>query len=263
MLKNVLTKTIYMKRWMTLAWSVGLGALVVFTIIFFPTLSKSFSEALTNVPDSLKTFIGDSSAYKTIAGYTDVQIISQYALMTLIFGIVVFTGILAGEENDGTLQTLLVQPVRRSRVYFDKLIASSILLGLVCVGIAAGTLIGVALIGEHIGLVRLIIATLALWLITMVFSVLGYALGAATGKRGLAGGLAGVLAFVSLLVTSLASSVKVLGTLDKFSPFHYFNNPGILRFGPRWGDLAILALVTIAMVFIGAFFFKRRDIYQR
>lgn len=263
MFRNIFIKTIYVKRWSTLAWCVGLAALVVFTVVLFPTLSKSFSEALTNVPDSLKTFIGDSSAYKTIAGYTDVQIISQYAFMTLIFGIVLFTGILSGEENDGTLQTLLVQPVKRGRVYYEKLVAGAVLIGLVCVGIAAGILVGAAIIGEGIGLGGLLVATLALWLITMVFSVMGYALGAATGKRGLAGGLAGALAFVSLLVTSLASSVKILEVADKFSPFHYFNNPGILRFGARWGDLAILAATTLAMVWVGSWFFKKRDIYQK
>ncbi|OGL30987.1 hypothetical protein A3D14_00680 [Candidatus Saccharibacteria bacterium RIFCSPHIGHO2_02_FULL_47_12] len=263
MFNNILLKTIYSKRWGTITWSLGLALLVVFTMIFYPTISESFSQALTDVPDSLKTFIGDSSAYKTIAGYTDVQIISQYAFMTLIFGIILFSGLLAGEEGDGTLQALLVQPVKRTKVYLEKFVSASLLLAAASISISAGVYIGVLIIGEQIDIGRLAEATLALWLITLVFSALAYMLGAMTGRRGLAGGLAGALAFVSLLVTSLASSVKVLEIADKLSPFHYFNNPGILRFGPRWGDLAILALVTLLMLWLGAWFFKRRDIYQR
>lgn len=224
MFKTVFSKTLYAKRWGLMAWAVGLAALVVFTMIFFPTLSKSFSEALTNVPDSLKSFIGDSNAYKTVAGYTDVQIITQYSFMTLIYGIILFTGLLAGDENEGTLQTLLAQPVRRSRVYYHKLGAAMVALAAVCLSIGAGVLIGVAIIGEHVGLGRLTLAILALWLITMVFSAFSYMLGAISGKRGLAGGLAGAIAFTSLLITSLADSVKALKPADRFSPFNYFNS---------------------------------------
>jgi ABC-2 type transport system permease protein len=248
---------------MVLAWTLGLAALVVFTMLFYPTLSKSFSEALTNVPDSLKSFIGDSNAYKTIAGYTDVQIITQYAFMTLIFGVIVFTGFIAGEEGEGTLQTLLVQPVRRSRVYFEKLLSAMVLLGIVCLGIALGVLVSLPIIHEHIGIGRLATATLALWLITLVFSVMGYSIGAITGRRGFAGGTAGALAFVSLLISSLADSVKALKPADKFSPFHYFNKPGILQHGIHWSDLFILAAVCVVFIVIGAIIFNKRDVYQR
>jgi len=263
MLRTTFLKTLYTKRWSTFAWSLGLLAIVVFTMSFYPTLSKSFSEALTNVPDSLKGFIGDSNAYRTIAGYTDVQIFGQYPFMTLIFGIVLFTGLIAGEEGEGTLQTLLVQPIGRGRVYLEKFLAAITLLGILCVSISLGALLGALLIHERLDIGRLAVATLALWLITLIFSAIGYALGAATGRRGLAGGLAGILAFASLLVSTLADSVKSLKLLDKISPFHYFNKPGILQYGVRWSDLLILAVASLVFIAIAFTIFKHRDIYQR
>jgi ABC-2 type transport system permease protein len=263
MLKTTFVKTIYTKRWLIIGWTAGIAALVIFTMVFYPTLSKSFGESLKNVPDSLKAFVGDSSAYSTIAGYTDLQIFSQLVFMTIILGVILFTGLLAGEENEGTLQTLLVQPITRGRAYVEKLLAGMVLLGIACLGLMGGVVLGVVIIGEHLGMERLLLATLALWLVTLVFSMFGFALGAITGKRGLAGGLAGALAFTSLLVSSLAASVSALKTADKLSPFHYFNKPGILQYGVRWNNLIILALLSAVMAIIGFVLFKRRDVYPK
>lgn len=152
MLQNTFTKTLYAKRWMTLTWSLGIVALVVFTILFYPTLSKSFGESLKDVPESLKGFLGDSNAYSTITGYTDLQVFSQLVFMTLILGVILFTGVLAGEENEGLLQTTLAQPIRRTRVYIEKLLAAMVVVGVACLALSAGVLIGVLIIGEHLGI---------------------------------------------------------------------------------------------------------------
>lgn len=261
MFKNTFLKTLFTKRWMIISWCAGIAALVIFTMAFYPTLSKSFGE-LKDIPESLKSFVGDASTYSTITGYTDLQIFAQLNTMTIIFGIILFTGLLAGEETEGTLQTLLAQPVGRSRVYWEKLVAALVLLGVACLSIAIGVVIGLAFINESMSIGRLLAATLATWLISLVFSALGYSIGAITGKRAIAGGLAGVLAFTSLLVTSLADSVDSLKTADKLSPFHYFNKPGILQNGPDWGNMAVLAIISIVALIIGGILFKRRDIYQ-
>lgn len=263
MINNTLTQTIYSKRWSMISWFIGMAALVVVTMIFYPTLRSSFGEALKNVPDSLKAFIGNSTTYSTIAGYTDLQVFFQFSYIIMIYGVILFTGVLAGEENDGTLQTLLAQPISRSRIYLEKLAAAATLLAAVCASLAVGVWISLPLIHQHIGTERLLISVLAEFLIALVFSSLGYAIGAATGKRGLAGAITGVIAFTSLLITSLGASVKSLKTVDRFSPFHYFDKPGILLYGPHWHDLAVLAGLSLVILVAGYLRFVRRDIYLR
>jgi ABC-2 type transport system permease protein len=262
MFRNIFLKTLYTKRWMTLAWSLGLAAFVILTMLIFPTF-KEVGQSFKDVPDSLKSFLGDAEAYSTIAGFADVQVVTQYVFMTLILGIVLFTGLLAGEEGNGTLQTLLVQPVRRVRVYVEKLLAGMAVLLMVCAAITFSIVLGGALVGESVSLGRILEATLAMWLITMVFSSWSYALGAAFGRRGLVGGLAGVLAFASFMITSLAEGVKSLRTADNFSPFHYYNKPGILAHGVDWGDLAVLAILIALPLIAAAYVFVKRDVNQR
>lgn len=263
MFKSIFGKTLYGKRWMALCWFVGLAALVIFTLVFYPTLSQSIGQSLKDVPDSLKSFVGSSLTYSTIAGYTDLQVFVQFEYIILIFGILLFTGLLAGEESDGTLQVLLAQPVTRARVYRQKLSGGMALLALICLSVLVGVLIGLVPIHEHLSLGRLLISTLDIWLAALLFCSLSYALGAATGKRGLSGGLAGALAFVSLLVTTLADSVKSLHMVNNFSPFHYFDKPGILLYGPNWSHMMVLGAASIVLLVLGYWFFRRRDIPQR
>lgn len=262
MLKNTITKTLYIKRWMLLSWCLGIVALVVFTMVFYPTMSKTLGQSLKDVPDSLKSFVGDSATYSTIAGYADLQVFAQLVTMTLIFGIILFTGLIAGEEADGTLQSLLVQPLKRSRIYFEKLIAAITMLGISCLSISFGVAVGLMIINEGLNAGRLLAATFATLLVSLVFSSIGFAIGAITGKRGLAGGLAGALAFTSLLISTLAVSISSLRTVDKLSPFHYFNKPGILQYGPHWDDMVVLAGISIVILVIGAIVFIKRDVYQ-
>lgn len=263
MLKNIFSKTLYEKRWLMVIWGIGLFALVLATVAFFPTFKETFGQSLSDVPESLKAFLGDATAYQTIEGFMDLQVIAQMVFMTIIMGVILCTGLLAGEENDGTLQTLLAYPVARGRVYFEKLLSAMVIIGIICVAIFVAMVVGALLVGEPLAVTRAFLATTMLWLVTLVFSLLGYSLGAATGRRGVSGAVAGALAFVFFMITSMAPSVSALKTVNYLSPFNYFNNPSVLRFGLDMSDMLVLVIINIVLVVLGYIIFVRRDIYQR
>jgi ABC-2 type transport system permease protein len=263
MLKTIFSKTLYEKRWMQLAWGIGLLALVMLTMAFYPTFKETFGESLKNVPEGLKSFLGDAAAYQTIEGFIDLQILSQMVFMTIIMGVILGTGLIAGEENDGTLQTLLSYPVSRGRVYVQKLVACLTIVGVICFVVFIGMVVGSLLVGESISLGPAFLSVVMLWLVTLAFSLLGFSLGAITGRRGLSGAVAGALAFVTFMITSLAPSVPALKIPNYFSPFYYHNNPSVLRSGLEWGDLVILVTINIIFVVLGYIVFVRRDVYQK
>lgn len=263
MFKSIWLKTIYKKRWGLLAWSLGVFAMTFFVMLLFPTLRDAFGQALNDVPDSIKGILGDAQTYQRIQGFIDIQVLFQMVFMTVIYGVILFTGVLAGDENDGTLQSLLAHPVSRRKVYFEKLLGATVLLGLVSFAVFVGVWFGALAVGESVDLFRLAIAIKMMFLVSLVFSIIGYALGAITGKRGLSGAIAGALAFVSYLITNLTPSVKSLETVNKFSPYEYFNKPSILDNGIQLGDWAILLSISLFFIALGYIFFIRRDIHQR
>lgn len=263
MRKTIWLKTIYEKRWGLIAWYASLFVMTIFIMLLFPTLRDTFGQALKDVPDSIKGILGDAETYQRINGFIDIQVLFQMVFMTVIYGVILFTGVLAGDENEGTLQTLLTQPVSRKKVYIQKFFGATLLLALVCSSVYTGVLAGSFILGESVNWWRLLLAVKMLFLVSLVFSVIGYAIGAITGRRGLAGAIAGALAFVSYLITNLTPSVKSLATVNRFSPYEYFNKPSILDNGLQVGDVLILLMIVITAVIIGGVFFVRRNIPQK
>jgi ABC-2 type transport system permease protein len=263
MLKSLFSKTIYEKRWGLFWWSFVMFTFTLLIVWLFPTFRDSFGQTLQNVPDSLKSVLGEAHDYQRLNGFLELQVFMQMVFVTFIYGIILFSGLIAGEENDGTLQSLLAQPIGRTKTYFQKLAAGAVMLGIVSLAMFVGVLIGALLIHEPLNVWRIFQATFAQWLVSMVLSLVAYTLGSAIGRRGAAGALAGVYAFMSYMLFTLAPSVKVLKVPNYFSPFHYFTNPRILDNGLQLHNIAVLMATCLALTIIGWLGFRNRDIYQR
>jgi ABC-2 type transport system permease protein len=264
MLNSIFLKTLFEKRWSTLIWVIAVTAFCVLVVVLFPTFKDSFGEALKDTPESLKSLLGEATDYQNINGYVDIQVINQMVFLTLIMGIILGTSLLGGEESNGRLQTLLAQPVSRSRIYWHKLSAMTVIILIVSLGILIGTIIGSFLIGEadNLRLLRLLQATLMTWLVTLVFGCLAYSVGAITGKKGMSGIVAGFLAFVTFMVTTLAGTATVLKTVNYASPFKYFNTPSVMKTGLDTFNIFVLLGILMVLSLIGWFWFTRRDVYQ-
>ncbi len=244
-------------------WSLAMFLTTLLIVLMFPTFRESFGQSLQNVPDSLKSILGEAADYQRLEGFVELQVLMQMVFFTIIYGVILGTGIIAGEENQGTLQSLLTNPVNRTKVYLEKFLASSIILAVVSYSMFFAIWLGAAMVNTSIDLWRLFQATFAMWLITMVFALLGFALGAITGRRGLSGGIAGAFAFACYLVTSLSGTVTGLKTINHASPFKYFNNTRILDKGLQMDNVAILAAICAVLIILGWLMFNKRDIFQR
>ena len=244
-------------------WSLAMVVTTVLIVVLFPTFKDSFGQSLQNVPESMKSILGEAADYQKIEGFIELQVLMQMVFFTIIYAVILGTGLIAGEENQGTLETLLTNPVNRTRVYFEKFAASAVILAVVSFSMFFAIWLGAEMIGESINLWRLFQATFMMWLLTMVFDVLGFALGAITGRRGVSGGVAGAYAFAAYLVTSLAAAVTVLKTINHVSPFKYFNNPRILLNGLQADNVMVLTATCVVMLVIGWAVFNKRDVFQR
>lgn len=260
MLRNTFTKTLYERRWSTLLWFVSISGFVLLIVLLFPSLRDSFGEALSEIPESMQGLLGDVNAYQTISGYVDLQVIAQMVFLTIIMAVIAGTALIAGEEKNRTLQSLLAQPVSRTYVYLQKLGALVITTIVACAGLYAGTALGLLIIGESLDMLRLLQATLMTWLLTFFFAAMAYSIGAMSGKKGIAGVITGFYAFAAYMLTALAGLAPVLEKLNYVSPFYYFNTPSVLANGLDFGNLALLGSVSVIFLIVGLLIFQRRDI---
>ncbi|HSX23884.1 MAG TPA: ABC transporter permease subunit [Candidatus Saccharimonadales bacterium] len=265
MFSSVFTKTIYEKRWMMLFWSIGVIGMALLMMAFYHSFSGGgFDELLKNLPKSFQGLVGNLNELKTVGGYVSQEVFAlRIPLLTLIMGIVLFTGLIAGDESEGTLQTLLTQPISRLQLLLEKFLAGLFISFVICASAIAGVMLGTALIHEHMNLVRLFQAVVGVWLLTVACGSIGFMFGAITGKKGLAGSVAGLLTFSFYMITSFAGSVSWLARPEKLSLFHYYNNPGIALYGLKGSNVIVMVGIIAILLVVSAVVFQKRDIYQR
>lgn len=263
MLSSVFKKTVYERRWAMAWWGLGMFAMTLLIVLLFPTFQNAFGQTLNDVPDSLKQVLGNASDYQRIEGFLQLQVFMQMIFLTIIYGVILCTGLIAGEEGQGTLQTLLANPISRTKVYFEKLGAAAVVLWVVNAAMFVGVVVGCLIIGESANWWRLFLATNIQWLVSMVFALFGYMLGAVTGKRGISGAIAGVYVFVAYMVSSLVASVEWMKYLNYASPIKYFQEPRILDSGLDVGNTFILLAACGILTLIGWVVFTKRDVFSR
>jgi ABC-2 type transport system permease protein len=172
------------------------------------------------------------------------------------------SALIAGEERQGTIGMLLVNPVSRGEVLLRKSAALLLLvtLSITVLWIAAllsPAVLGVDATGLEVG--ALMIHMLA---VSVFFGLLAFAVGALTGSPSVASGTAAAVLVVSYFAVGVLPVVG-LEQLAPLFPWHYFNGNDPLTRGIDLGHLAVLAAASAALLTAGWWGFRRRDLRER
>lgn len=264
MLKSVFHKTLYEKRWFILSWSIGIIAMTILTMVFYPYFKDAgFDELINSLPKSFEGLLGEASNYRTVSGYVGEQIFAmRLPMLILIMTITLFTAVGVGDENRGNLETLLAQPVSRGTVYWHKFWAASLITAIACVAIFVAVCISFIPIKDTMSLSRLAEATIACWLLGVAVGAFTYAIGAISGRRSLTIGLASGITFLSFLISSMAPAVEGLKQVQKVSIFYYYNVPTVAQHGLQLRNTLVLIGITLLFAVLGLVVFQRRDLVR-
>ena len=264
MLRSVLLKTLRDQRRALLWWSIGLVILAASMMAFYPTLADApeFDKLLEETPEWLaKSFAGDVSDLTSPEGYLNSQLfVLLLPLLFMIFAIAQGSGTIAGEEDRGTLELLLSNPLARWRVVAEKIGAMAIATLVLAFAFWLALAIGAAAIGMDISIGRLAEATLSGALLGLTFGALALALGCATGKHGVCIGVASALGVVAYFLNALAPLVEVLEPSRKLSPFYYYIGADPLTNGLNLGHVAVLIGLAVVLLAVAIITFNRRDL---
>jgi ABC-2 type transport system permease protein len=166
---------------------------------------------------------------------------------------------IAGEEEDGTLDLLLAQPVSRTRVALEKYAVLVTGVSLLAAALWATLAVSAPAFDMHIGAARLAEGCLSLGLLALAFGSIAFLVTAAGGRRGLAAGIAGGLAGAMYLVNILAPEASALKRLEPLSLFHYYGVAPLAEGLPA-SHAAIFVATSLACLGVALAAFGRRDI---
>ena len=264
MLRSVFLKTLRDRRRALMWWGIGLIALTLYTVLFYPSVRDlpELNQILEQAPEALlKLLVGEITDFTSPVGYLNSQLFAfMTPLLFLIFTIGFGSNAIAGEEEQGTLDWLLSNPLSRWRVVTEKfgaLVVSTLVLAFVS---WLGLAIGARMVNLDISLGRLVEATFSGVLLALVFGTLALALGCATGSRGSSLGVTAAIGVATYFLNSLGLIVEALEPYRRLSPFYYYNAADPLASGLDVGHAMVLVGLTVVLLIVAVITFERRDL---
>lgn len=244
------------------AWFIGLFALGILMTAIFPTIrgNPQLANLHETYPKALRSLFGISDMTTGI-GFLRAEVFSLVApMLAIILAILWGSDLIAGEEDRGTIDILLANPISRRRVLVEKWASLFVGVFVIMLGLGIALAIGIPAFGLHIDWVSVVAVLFATGLLGFLFGTIALALGAATGRRGLARGVTALLAVAAYLLSSLSDLVTWLKPIRPSSPWYHALGIDPLNSGFEPWHLLVLVVMIVIVMLAGIYTFERRDL---
>jgi ABC-2 type transport system permease protein len=257
---DVFRKTLHDQRRAILGWGVGMSATILLMAAMWPSVSDMLDEALLSAYPEAMQRLFDLRSMGTGAGFLNAEIFSIIMPgLFIAYGISRGARLVAGEEQDGTLEVVIVTPVSRGRILLHKAAALAVAMTALGLVVFLSTMLASAMADMGIPVVHAGIGSAAMVLLGVQHGWLALAVGAATGRRGVAIAVAAVAAVSGYLLHVLGALVDAVEPWQPLSPFTQAIGAGPVS-GTVPSGFAWLALAAVAFVAVALPVFDRRDI---
>jgi ABC-2 type transport system permease protein len=267
-LRSVFGKAIHDQWRAVLGWSVFAALLPALYVALYPTLGTGammqvMQQFIDQMPEGFKAFFASTGLDMTSAeGFLDIELfgfVGPHLLRAV--GIALGAPATAGEEEAGTADLLLANPIRRSRVVVEKTAAMVLWTAVVAVAIWSGVALAALGFGVQLRLDHVAGALVSLALLGIAFGGVALVVGALVAKRMTAMAVATMLAVVAYFVNTLAPLIAGMSGWRVLSPFYWYVGNDPLRHGLDPAHvLALVALAAVCVV-LAAVTWERRDIH--
>ncbi len=260
-LSSIFAKSLFDQRRSFAGWSLGVGLLVIVMAAMWPSVRDmpGLDTFVQNYPAALRKLF-NLETFRTGSGYLNTELFSlMVPALFLVFGIGHGARLLAGEEEDRTLDVLLSTRCSRRRVLLEKaagLVVVVIGLGLV---LTVVTLIMGLVLGMGMTVGEVVRGGLAMAALGIEFGLVALAVGAARGRRAVAIAVATALAIAGYVLYVLGQLIHAVEPWRGISPFVQALDRGPIR--PSWSaGPAVMILCGVVALAISIPVFERRDI---
>jgi ABC-2 type transport system permease protein len=263
----VLGQMLRERRRSTVFWAVGAAAFMALMVAAWPSVrdtGDTFDAYVESLPEGLREAFGLAGvSISSPEGYLVSQLYSNlYPIVLLVLGFGLAAWAVAGSEQDGTLEVVLAQPVRRGRVATERFIGASVVVAIVT---ALSTAVLAALappvaLDDGLPWWGLWAAGLVTYAFVLVHISLTFAVGAATGAKGPAIAAGAGVAVTGFMVQALASVAEPIEQLRAASPWHWLLRDNPVTTGPDWLSFGLPLALSVGLVAVGVVAFARRDL---
>jgi ABC-2 type transport system permease protein len=249
-------------RGQIIGWGLALFLLSLMVMVRYDVIMENQAQIREIVKGSMgqlmRLFVDPDKLFNP-EGFLNMQLFTYLPLILGIFAVLAGSGLLATDEENGTLDLVLAHPVSRTAFFLGRLLA------LVAATVALLVLSWLGLLFAKnwsslaVDAGELVLPYLSLLAVLLVFATLALALSMVLPARRTAGMAAGMVLMACFFLTLLRRLDETLETYARLSPLNYYQGGDALR-GLNVGWFA--GLLTAAGLFTALAWwrFERRDI---
>jgi ABC-2 type transport system permease protein len=242
-------------------WSLALAAVAGIYVSFYPAIGEEqMADMAAMIPEDLAVAMG-YDRMGDAAGYLTSTIFGLLGpALLLVCAIGLGARLIAGAEEDGSLELEFAAAVPRRTVYLERLLGVWVQVVVLATVLGATTALLVVGLDIDATVGGVVAGSVGLLVFALLHGTLAFALGAATGRRALAIGIAAAVAVIGYIGNAMGSMLDGAGWLETVSPWHWYLAGDPVSTGRVPGSVAVLALVTITVAALGWVRFSRRDL---
>lgn len=263
MLTSVLTKTVRDQARGLIGWGIGVSVLVALIAALWPSVRDMNLEGFLGAYPEVFRELFNIESIATGPGFLNAELFSIILpALFIIYAVGRGARLVAGEEEGGTLDLLVVTPVSRRRLLVEK--AAGLAVGVTVLGgiLFVVLVLSSAAFGIELGSGPSAVAALAMVLLGIEHGWLSLAVGAATGRRVTALAVAGSVAVAGYLLFALGAIVDVVEPWRPLSPFTHALEAGPLNGGVPM-KFALMPLAALAFLAAAVPLFAWRSLAGR
>lgn len=251
MFRSIYLKSLYDARRGLIGWSIAIAALVFLESALWPSVRDmpNIQQLYTSFPEELRKFF-NLDAMTTGTGFLNAELFTLLLpALFLVYGIGHGARAIAGEEERGTLELLLVTPVSGARIVVDKALALASSIAVLGLVLFAATSLGSLVFGLGISASGALSGALAMTLLGLEFGVLALAVGALTGRRTVAIAGSAAAATAAYVVYAIGLILTRFESWQPYSPIYQAFHNGPLGAGFQLSYLWLLAGSAVLVLF--------------
>ena len=248
-------------RGQILGWGIGLALYGLLMGAMYDTLIsiEGIEEMLASYPKELWAFFGDMMNLNTPEGFFGTYFSSYIPIIVGIFAAGAAAGLLAGDEERGTLDLTLAYPVSRTGLFMGRVLAFATALGLILFIAYLGWAVTLPMNSMDVTAGALLLAFVPMWALLFLFGALALLLSLLLPSARMASMTTGGLLVANFLLLGLANLNDDLQPIMDLTPFAYFQG-GDALVDVKWGWILGLTAAALLLCALAWFLFRRRDI---
>jgi len=264
LLSSIFLKTLRDRRRSLLFWGICFVLLGIMVVSLYPLIQdfSAIQEYMELFPEEfLALFTGGINDFTSPEGYLNSELFFLiFPLLIMVFAISFGSSAVAGEEEQGTLDLLLSNPIPRWRMVLEKFAAMVFSIILLALLFWAVLTISGYFVDMGLNLARLAAVCFSAALLGITFGAVALAVGCARGRRGLSMSAAGALVGYSYLLNAMAPLIDWLEPFRILSPFYYYIGEDPLANGLNFTHAGILVGLAVVFVAVAITTFRKRDL---